>query len=194
MPKSWIIEGRAERGGEPEEYFIKYFCAYSFLGICLSSSSLCLVLSPLPRSFWNDAHLFPLSHLCHISLIYSLCCLSLPQPTYPTLPPSLPPPPPPSSSHSLDDFKWPQGKLFGVQVEFRRRPGSLSLLSLSKPTRESLPWLPLDMGSTSELKAPQNGNRNSVPWASGFVFDQMSCCLSVWHWARLCLMAFSFAF
>lgn len=71
---------------------------------------------------------------------------------------------------------------------------SLSLFSASKPTHGNLPWFPLDMGSTWELKAPRNGSRNSVPCASSFVFDQMSRCVHIWHWAHLCLMGFSFAF
>lgn len=47
-----------------------------------------LILSRVLQSFWNDAHLFTLSHLCHSSLICSLCCLSLSsalQPIPPTL-------------------------------------------------------------------------------------------------------------
>lgn len=156
-------------------------------GEVIYSSLVPLFLSHLPLFplfVWNDAHLFSVSHLSHFSLIYSLCCLSLllhPAPTPFPLTPSL-------------TLKWPQGKLFEVQVEFRRRPSSLSLFLPSKPTHENLPWLPLDMGSAWELKAPQNGNRNSVPCALGFVFDQMSCCVHIWHWAHLCLIEFSFAF
>lgn len=102
----------------------------------------------VPQSVRNDAHLFLPSHPRSSSLIYSLCCVS---------PCSAPLNHPLSSSHSWDDFKWLQGKLFGVQVEFRRRPGTLSLfsLNLSKPTRESIPQLPLDMGSAWKLKAPR---------------------------------------
>lgn len=113
------------------------------LPLCLSSSSF-----HVPQSVRNDAHLFLPSHPRSSSLIYSLCCVS---------PCSAPLNHPLSSSHSWDDFKWLQGKLFGVQVEFRRRPGTPSLFSLhlSKPTRESIPQLPLDMGSAWKLKAPR---------------------------------------
>lgn len=118
MPISWIIEDWVVEGRGPEEYFIKCLCAYSFL--------------------WYHSHVFiPLSHplhpgpsLCHISAtfpssILSVVCPFLGPPVSPSLSPS---PYLPSFSHSLDDFKWPQGKLFGVQVEFRRRPSSPSTL------------------------------------------------------------------
>ena len=136
-----------------------------------------------------DAHLFTMPHLCHSFLIYSLCCLSLPH--LPPDPPSLPP----LSPHSLDDFKWPQGKLFGVQVEFRRRPGSISLFSPPKPTCESLPRLPPDTGSASELKAPRMAIVIQSPvlrtlclikWAAASPFDIGLTC--VW-WRFLCFFS-----
>lgn len=74
---------------------------------CVCSSRLPLIFNPLILSFWNDAHM-------HI--------------TKPPHPPNLPPRPH-TSSRSLKDFWWPRGKLLGVQVEFRRRPASLSLSS-----------------------------------------------------------------
>lgn len=147
MPKSWTIEGQVEQERELEEYFMEGLCAYYSLGIFLIPLSSACPLSLVPHSRWNDAHLFTLSHLCHSSLICSLSCLSLPQTHNP---PSLP--------SSLDDFKWPQGKLFGVQVEFICRPGSLLTWNF--------PLVSLDMGSASELEAPRMAIiiQSPVPW------------------------------
>lgn len=148
MPNSWIIEAQAEQGKEPEECFMEGSCAHASLGIFLSVSlplpRTLRVLSPVPRPFWNDAHSFTMPHLCHSFLIYSLCCLSLPRPSLPPL-----------SPHSLDDFKWPQGKLFGVQVEFRRRPGSLSLFSPSSRHVKVSPGFLLTQDQPRSSKPPE---------------------------------------
>ena len=90
----------------------------------LASSSRSLSSSTCP--------LFPylspigMMHICPACHIFATLPSSILSVVCPFLTP-LPSPPP--SPHSPDDFKWLQGKLFGVQVEFRRRPGSLSLFS-----------------------------------------------------------------
>lgn len=153
---------------EPEEYFKEGLCYFIPPLASLSRSlslRLVLCLSSLPYLF-GMMHTFvhPVTSLpLFPSSILSVVCPLLSRP-------HTPPTPPHPSSHSLDDFKWPRGKLFGVQVEFRRRPGSLSLFSLSKPTREILPWLPPDMGSASVLKAPR----------MAIVFSPMRLGLCVW--------------
>lgn len=148
-----------------------------------SSQSLypCLVLYVSSLLYPGPFGMMHIHSPCHTFATLSSSILSVVCP-FPR--PSLPP----LSPHSLDGFKWPQGKLFGVQVEFRRRPGSPSLFYPSKPTRESLPRLPPDTGSASELKAPRMAIviQSPVPrtlclikWAAAATFDIGLTC--VWR-------------
>lgn len=80
MPKSWIMEGQAEKKDSLRSISLKACVLTSPLASCSLPLHLFLSFSCVPQPFWNDAHLFALSHLCHSSLIYSLCCPSLPLP------------------------------------------------------------------------------------------------------------------
>lgn len=91
---NWVCRcGWGER--QPEDSFMESLCPYSPPGILSSAPYLFLILTGVPQSVWNDAHLFTLSHLCQTSLISPLSCPSLPEP-----PACLPTP----SSQSLRDF------------------------------------------------------------------------------------------
>lgn len=125
---------------------------------CVCSSLLPLISNLLILSLWNDAHM-------HVTK----------------------PPPPWSTPTSPQPLSLPErlvvttGKVTRssgrVQTETRE---PLALFSASKPTHENLPWFPLDMGSTWELKAP--GMAVVIPspvpralclikWASVSTFD-----------------------
>lgn len=166
---------------QPEEYFMEGLYAYFSPGILSAPAPLShSLLRPSVLLEWCT-FVHPVTSLPLFPHLFSL--LSVPSS-------ALPPPP----SHSLNDFKWLQGKLFGVQVKFRHRPNSLSLYSprLSRHVTVCpgilLPW---DWPLCSK---PRNSNGNSVPLWLGLWVDQMGCTIDVWHWTHLCLMPFSLNF
>lgn len=154
------MEGQAGQEAEPKECFTEGLCVFipplTFslsLSLSLSVSILLVLysssLSPVPQSLWNDAHSFPLSHL---HLFLSVFCPFL----SPSHPPHLPPFSLLSPSMTLNDH----GESYS---EFRQSSDAdpvASLFSAPHPpssstlTRESLPWLPPDTGSTPQLGAP----------------------------------------
>lgn len=115
-----------------------------------SSQSLypCLVLYVSSLLYPGPFGMMHIHSPCHTFATLSSSILSVVCP-FPR--PSLPP----LSPHSLDGFKWPQGKLFGVQVEFRRRPGSLSLFSPSSRHVKVSPGFLLTQDQPRSSKPPE---------------------------------------